>query len=162
LGLWRWVKIIGGVAVGVFALSILLQVVTLVRMAHDVHPWVGWAAGFGVVSGLGLLIGAPIAAYLRTPKVVEPPDVAEPECPTTRDRHASVSYPDNVLVHAERNPAFSETREKIPAARTELSGFRSRIRPMTGAEGQALDREIAAWSERVLGSIWKPVDKQVE
>jgi putative membrane protein len=162
LAVWRWIKIFAGVVVVVFALSILLQVVTFVRMAYDVHPAVGWAVGIGVVAGLGLLIGAPIATYLRTPKVVQPPTIAEPDAPTAGDLHAIVNYLDRVLCHAESNPAFAETRDKIPAARAELSTFRSRIRPMTGVEGQALDREIAAWSEGTLGPIWKPVNKQVE
>jgi putative membrane protein len=162
LGFWRWVKVFFGIVVVVFALSILLQVVTFVRMAYDVHPAVGWATGIGVVAGLGLLIGAPIAAYLRTPKVVEPPNVADPDAPTARDLQSIVDYLDRVLVHAESNPALAETREKIPAARADLSQFRSRIKPMTGAEGQALDREICAWSDRVLGPIWKPIDRQVE
>ena len=162
LAFWRSVKIAASVVIVIFALSILLQVVTFVRTAYDMHPAAGWLVGIGVVAGLGLLIGVPIAAYLRTPKVVDPPYVADPEAPTARDLYSIVDYLDRVLVHAAGNPAFAETRDKVPAARTELADFRNRIRPMTGAEGQALDREIAAWSERTLGPIWKPVNKMVE
>jgi putative membrane protein len=162
MGVWRWLKIFASVVVVVFALSILLQAVTFVRMAYETNAILGWAVGIGVVAGLGLLIGAPIAKYIKTPRVVEPPKVSDPEAPTASDLHAVVGYLDAVLVHAEKNPHFAETREKIPAARQELVVFRDRIRPMTGAEGQILDREIAAWADRTLGPIWKPVDRLVE
>src|SRR5687768_16244784 len=162
MGVWRWLKIFASVVVIVFALSILLQAVTFVRMAYETNAILSWAVGVGVVAGLGLLIGAPIAKYIRTPRVVEPPKVSDPEAPTASDLRAVVGYLDAVLVHAEKNPHFAETREKIPAARQELVVYRDRIRPMTGAEGQILDREIAAWADRTLGPIWKPVDRLVE
>jgi putative membrane protein len=161
-GVWRWLKIFAGVIVVVFSLSILLQAVTFVRMAYDVNPAFGWLAGVAVVAGFGMLIGVPIAKYLKTPKVVEPPKISDPEAPTASDLFAIVGYLDAALVRAERNPYFAETREKIPAARSDLNGFRSRISSLTGAEGQALDREIAAWAERTLGPIWRPADREVE
>jgi len=162
IGVWRWIKIFASVVVVVFALSILLQAVTFVRMAYETNAVLGWVVGIGVVAGLGLLIGAPIAKYIKTPRVVEPPKVSDPEAPTAGDLRAVVGYLDAVLVHAEKNPHFAETREKIPAARVELAAFRDRIRPMTGTEGQVLDREIAIWADRTLGPIWKPVDRLVE
>jgi putative membrane protein len=155
----KWVL---GVGAAVFALMALSQAWNLVHAAWTLHPAAGVATAAVLLAAVGYFIGRPIAAYLTRPKVAEPPALPEGRAPTPGELRRVTKYMAHALDAAERNPELAETRGLLPAARRELAAWDAKLASASADQGAALEKELAAWADRTMDPIWKPVDAKVE
>ena len=159
---WQWGKWAFAAVAATFALMTLAQAWNLVHAAWTVHPACGVAVALALLSAMGWLVGRPLAAYLRRPKVAEPPTLPEDRPPTPQELRRVVKYLGRALVAAEANPELAETRKLLAPARVELAAWDAKLAAAPADQGAALERELAKWCDRSMDPIWAPADAKAE
>ncbi|HVJ79897.1 MAG TPA: hypothetical protein VNC50_02410, partial [Planctomycetia bacterium] len=153
---WTWAKVASGLVAVLFVTLLLGESVRWIQTLWAVHPALGGLGAVALGAVVGYLVGVPVYRYWKTPKVAEPPDLPE-GVKSLSDYRSVTRYLDRILATAEKNPVLASTRPQIAPARTELAALAAK-----SGDPAKLDAELAAWAEKTLAPIWRPVEKKVE
>ncbi len=147
---WTWGRRLLWTLGIAFAAIIVLEAIHLHRLLESIHPLVAWTITGTLGAALLYWGGRAAWRYLRTPRVISPPDLpttAEKWSPSQRRvyREFAVRY----LERQSRNPHLPERQ------RDRVGGAVDAIRAADTASARTLVEQV----EREVGAVLEPLDE---
>lgn len=152
---WRAIKLTFFAAIVLAAFLVIGQGYLFYNLFSDIHPWLGYGFVAVLTIAIGWLIGVPVASYLRTPAIANPPDVHFHEgVPRRSQLDERLRFDVRYLKGMRRNRELADQREDITAAMLEARALIGRVRAARNEDLADLARETAQFEKtRILGTL---------
>lgn len=157
--LFRFVRYASFTLIGFMLVFLAFRIAELYQFFADMHPAAGYLFLAVFLALFALLIGRPVARFLRMPVAVRPPNLPARGERTPKDMVRHLVFVERYVEHLRKNPAWEGDPQQIEDALHACAALRDEARDATMDDMEDLSQKAGTFEKEVVGRLLAPLDR---